>query len=476
MSVTAANDELIADLQHCLPEAGAVLTDPADRQRYEQGARYGSGQARCIVRPRTTAQVQAVVRTCAQHGSPLVVQGANTGLVAAATPDGSGRQVVLSTERMTGPLTIDAANRTAHVAAGVRLSQLNEAAAAHGLFFPIDLSADPSIGGMVATNTGGSRLLRYGDVRQNLLGLTAVLGDEHGTVLDLGSSLRKHNAVVDLKQLFVGTGGAHGVVTEAVLRLSRLPAQRAAALVALQSEQDALTLYTQVAASLHDFCSAFEGMSREALQLALDHVPSLSNPFPAGLPPYAVLIELSCGLGVDEGINLEDLLVERLGNLDIAGLDAVVGRAESLWALRHALSEGARHAGRVFAMDVSLPLGRLFEFRAAAKALASAADPRLIVADFGHLGDGGVHFNLVWPHAAGTMAMDMPALRQRLYDLVVYEFHGSFSAEHGVGPYNQDCYDRYTADAVLALSQRLKQVLDPDQRLGVVRFGPPSMA
>src|SRR5690606_1854300 len=195
-----------------------VFTDAADKVRYETGARYGEGKAAVVVRPASAAEVAAVVSYCVQAKVPLIAQGANTGLVAASTPDGSGTQVVLSLERLRGDIAVDRANRTATVGAGVTLQELNDKLAEHELCFPIDLGANPSLGGMIATNTGGSRLIRYGDVRHNLLGIEVVLADPPGQVLDLMSGLRKNNTGYDLKQLFVGVGGAGGVITRAVVQ------------------------------------------------------------------------------------------------------------------------------------------------------------------------------------------------------------------------------------------------------------------
>lgn len=207
----------------------AVVTEPHELARYEKGWRYGLGTALVVVRPRSTGEVAHVLAFASERGLRLVAQGANTGLVGASTPDGSGGMLVLSLDRLTQPLEIDAVDRTVAAGGGVLLSQLDAALEPHGLMFPIDLGADPTVGGMVVTNTGGTRLLRYGDVRQNLLGLEVALAD--GTVLDLMTALRKNNTGLDAKQLFVGTSGVLGVVTRALLRVVPRPAQRATALV-----------------------------------------------------------------------------------------------------------------------------------------------------------------------------------------------------------------------------------------------------
>ncbi len=466
------DSDFIAALRTSMAAPDALLTEPADMQAYERGERYGAGRALAVARPRTTEEARAVVAACMRHGRALMAQGANTGLVAASTPDASGTQVVLSTRRMKDILSVDARARTAHVSAGVLLSELNAAASRHNLFFPIDLGADPAIGGMVSANTGGSRLMRYGDVRRNLLGLKVVLPREDAPVLDLNSALRKNNTGPDLKQLFIGTAGAFGVVTEAVVALVPQPVQQAVALVGLDKPEDALALYESVDARLHDFASAFEGLSRRAMEFALAHVPQLANPFPGGLPPYAVLVEVSSSLPAASGLVLDDLLAECLYETESITLgETVLGRPEQLWAIRHSLTEGARHAGKVIAMDLCLPRSRLFEFREKACAWLSDSHPGIDVADFGHIGDGGMHFNLVCPETRPIADAEIAGIRGQAYEMAVREFGGSFSAEHGLGPYNQGYYDRFTPAGAKALSGALKAMLDPTGALGSVRFG-----
>ena len=189
---------------------------------------------------------------------------------------------------------LDKDNRSLSVGAGYRLSAVNARLAADGLCFPIDLGADPSIGGMIATNTGGARFLRYGDVRANLLGLTVVLGDEAGTILTLGGGLHKNNTGVDWKQMFVGTSGAFGIVTEAVVKLHPLPGDQAAAILVPASGAAVLPLLHMMETALGPALTAFEGMSGNAMRAALSHVPSLRDPFAGAVPDYAILVEVSC--------------------------------------------------------------------------------------------------------------------------------------------------------------------------------------
>ncbi len=464
-------DALVDELRQLLGSNG-VLTDAADRARYERGWRYGSGTARCVARPVDTAQVAAVVQACGRHGARLVAQGANTGLVAASTPDASGAMVVLSLDRCDRTIDVDAAARTVTVDAGVTLSRLNETLLPHGLWFPIDLGADPQIGGMVATNTGGTRLCKYGDVRHNLLGLEVVLGD--GRVLTQLNRLRKNNTGLDCKHLFVGTSGVLGIVTRAVLQLAPLPRQRATALIGCRDGDGVLALLGALERELGEVLTAFEVMSAAALEPVFAHQPGARRPF-AVLPAYSVLVEVASTLPA-EVLPLTDVLQERLGaHLETAGdavVDVVVGRADEFWHLRHLISESLRASGRMLAFDVSVPRSDLPAFTAAVAALLARDFPAVHLCDYGHWGDGGTHLNLVWDEAAVARphAELVADLQQRIYSLAVESFAGSYSAEHGVGPHNQRFYDRFTSADTKALVRLLRDHCDPQRLFGTVRL------
>jgi FAD/FMN-containing dehydrogenase len=453
----------------------AVLTDSADVQKYEEGWRYGKGKALAVVRPGTTAEVSKVLAFACQHGMRVVPQGANTGLVGASTPDASGQMLVLSLERLNKRLIVDPVNRTATVDGGVLLSQLNDALAEHGLFYPIDLGADPMIGGMVATNTGGTRLLKYGDVRRNLLGVEVVLAD--GTVIDALNGLRKNNTGLDLGQLVTGTFGAYGVVTGAVVQVVPKPKQQAVALVGCATGEAVLELLKGLEREVSDLLSAFEVISAAAIAPVFVHHNSIRNPYGAAKPPaYTALVELSSTLGA-EALDLPELLEATLGNL-LEGLgddvtDVFMGKSEELWAIRHHVSESLRHEGKVLGFDLSVPRSRMAEFTAAVEAFLAKDYPFIRCCDFGHWGDGGTHLNLVWKEAeASKPTPDLIAeLQPRIYELCVKGFEGSYSAEHGVGPHNQAFYDRYTSEAMKALNGALKAHLDPKGLLGTVRLG-----
>lgn len=465
---------LIEALAAIVGESG--LVDPDDYAAYVKGARYGNGVPACVVRPATTDEVAAVVALCARRRVTVVPQGANSGLVGGSTPDESGTQVVLSLTRMRNRCAVDHINRTVEVDAGLLLHELNDRLQPFGLWFPVDLAADPTIGGMVATNTGGTRLLRYGDVRHNLLSVEAVLFEPPGQVVRLGRPLRKNNSGFDLMQLFVGTSGAAGIVTAATLEVAVRPQQTVTALLVPSSDDAVANLLVAAETELGDFLSAFEGMSAAALQAAFQHVHSLRNPFgEEPIPEFTILVELSSSSIPGPGAaNLESLLVNFLeSQLGIDLGNAVLGRGDELWRLRHSLSEGARGLGHVIGLDVSVRRSDVMRFRREATALVHASYPQLEVVDFGHIGDGGLHFNLVWrKDCSEALSLEViECARSELYELVVGTFAGSFSAEHGVGPHNHSTYLKHTSPPVQRLAGTIQNVLDPYGVSGGVRFG-----
>jgi FAD/FMN-containing dehydrogenase len=452
---------------------GGLILDPADRAAYEIPARYAGGVAAAVVRPATTAEVSAVVSYCVRHGLPFVPQGANTGLAEGSTPDAGGAQIVLSLDRLTAPLEIDIADRTATVGAGVRLSSLNAALEPHGLFLPIDLGADPSLGGMAATNTGGARFLRYGDMRRHVLGLEVVLADAAGTVLQLSHGLRKDNAAIALRQLFVGGCGAFGVITRVTVEVHHRPRQTAAALLVPRDADAVLPLLQSFEAEAGATLTAFEGMSKAAMTRAIEHVPSLSNPFADGVPDYAVLVELTRTWAPRAGeASLDEVLQQIAGDLlEREGaplVDALFGPVDRMWTLRHALSEGLRASGPVVGFDLSFRRRDLARFRREALAVLEADFPDYALCDFGHVADGGVHFNLVRIGPADPARLK--ALREAVLVLAIDGFGASFSGEHGLGRAVQGPYDRFTPRLIQDYSAAVAAVFGTGS--ASVRLGP----
>lgn len=455
--------------------AGRVLVERDDVARYGEPWRGPAGVPAAVLRPRDLDEVRTAVLAARSTPFQLLAQGAATGLVGASTPppdpDRADRPtVVLSTERLRHRIEVDPVGSTAVVGAGVRLSELNDAAALHGLTLPIDLGADPSIGGMVATNTGGSRMLVHGDVRRHVLGVRAVTADSAASVVDELSVLRKHNVGPSISQLLVGAGGALGVITDVAVELTPLPAHRATAWLSFgapggdpnHAAVHALAALGALGSELHGTLSAFEVLSPEAVDAARHHGPSVIDPFrDAPAPPLAALVELSGSADVD------DQLVAALARLDADGLlgDALVLPAADAWSMRHGVTEGLRATGTVVGFDVSVPRGALGALRAAARDAVAAVVPDATVADFGHWGDGGVHINVVLAPADTVDEALHDALADAVFGVVVDRFGGSFSAEHGIGPHNARWWTRAIDPGVRTAVRAVRSALDP---LGVL--------
>lgn len=471
-AVTAARaDSLLAELRERLG-SGAVLTEPSDRAAYERGWRYGAGQALAVVKPCSPEEVAETLAAAFFAGVRVQPIGANTGLVGASNPDASGDMLVLSLERLSRTIEVDAVSGSALVDAGVTLARLQQALEPHGLWFPIDLGADPQIGGMVATNTGGTRLLRYGDVRANLLGVEVALAD--GTLVERLAPLRKNNTGLDWKQLFVGTSGSYGVVTRVTLQLAPKPRQRVAVLACLQSGEAALTLLGHLRGRVGEALSAFEVLSGSAIEAVLRHGTYERDPFAGSVPAYAALVELSSAF-VSDVIDLEGALSSALEeHVDSSSgegvLDVLVGAASDFWHLRHQVSESLAKEGHLLGLDVSVPPSAIAEFTGAVRRELAASAPDVRVCDFGHWGDGGTHLNLVLPKTDEAPER-AAALQALVYRIAVDEFDGTFSAEHGVGPHNRDAYVAHVPAVVRSAAAALKRQFDPEWRLGTVDLG-----
>lgn len=456
-----ALDELI----HLLGEA-AVRTDAAEVAGYVVPWRGPAGDAGAVVRPSDTEQVRQVVAWARRHVVRLIPQGANTGLVGASTPPAGGDAVVLSMTRLRGTPVIDPRDRTATAGAGIRLSELNEAARPHGLSLPIDLAADPTLGGMVATNTGGARMLRHGDLRRSLLGLRAVLADEGCSVVDELTTLRKHNVGPSIAHLLVGSGGALGVITEVSVELQPLAADRATAWIVPSDDASIITALTVLESRFGDQLSAFEVVAEVPLRAAcaLDRVTAPFGDRP--LPPHSVLVEFEGEPGA------EARLVEALASLADAGLldDATVLPSDAAWSVRHGVTEGLSRLGTVVGFDVAVPRPALPDLVTEVRRLVAQELPRAVVADFGHWGDGGVHCNLVFPDVDGVAAPPDDAERLRASELVlgtvVDRFGGSFGAEHGVGPANSAWWRHTTSEGTRATLRAAAVAVDPLGILG----------
>jgi FAD/FMN-containing dehydrogenase len=433
-----------------LPD-GAVLGPDNDLAPYGRPWRGTDGRPAWVARPSDVEQLRGVVRWAVRERAPFVVQGANTGLVGASVPDASGRTGVLSTSRLTAPLEVHVDDRAVTAGAGVLLSDVAEALAPHGLELPVDLSSDPTVGGVVATNAGGARVLRHGDVRRRLLGVQVVLADDDATLLGDLRPLRKKNDDLRVADLVVGSAGLLGIVTAATLEVAPVPAERATAL--LVPAGPLVTVCTGLERSLGAAIGALELVSGTALRLTVTHVDAVTDPFPGREPAEVLLVEA-------EGSQARDRLLAALEDLGPLVDDAVLMPPERAWGLRHAVSESLARAGTVLGLDVAVPRGAIAAVRGEVADVVRRTAPGAALADFGHVGDGGLHLNVVL--AADT---DAPALRSAVYDIVA-RHGGSFSAEHGLGPVNVDRWRQQAGPGRLAALAAVKRALDPYGLLG----------
>ncbi|KAB0547019.1 FAD-binding oxidoreductase [Pseudomonas argentinensis] len=456
--------ELLRTLGEIVGPAG-LIDDPAAMQAYLSDWRNAyRGRAALVVRPASAEEVAAVVRACYQAGVPLVPQGGNTGLCGGSIPDDSGHQVVLSLTRLTRIRDVDAGNETITVEAGVVLQQVQEAAAAVGRQFPLSLGAEGSctIGGNLATNAGGTAVLRYGNMRDLTLGVEVVLPD--GRLWNGLRGLRKDNTGYDLKHLFIGSEGTLGIITAAVLKLYPAVRSRTTAWVALPSPQAAVALIGRMRALCGDRLTGFELMSRQSVAFVLRHVPGCSDPFVEEHPWY-VLIELSDTL---PEAPLNAMLETGLGAAFEQGeaLDAVVASSEAqvsaLWKLREGISEAQNHEGPSLKHDISVPVSSIAAFIAQADERLQQAFPGVRIVCYGHVGDGNLHYNISKPVGSEDepFRAQAEAIMYLIYD-VTQAFAGSISAEHGLGQAKREAARRYKDPLELELMRSLKQTLDP---------------
>jgi len=443
--------------------ADAVLTAPADLAPYlTDHRRLYQGAAAAIVLPRSTEQVARVVAFCNQVRIPVVPQGGNTGYVGGATPMDS-TAIVLAMGHMNRIRAVDAANFALIAEAGCTLAAVQDAAMEADRLFPLRLGSEGScqIGGNLATNAGGTAVLRYGMMRELTFGLEAVLAD--GSVISSLSPLAKDNTGYDLTRLLIGSEGTLGVITAACLKLFPRPRATATAWVAISSPSAAIELLARLRAASNERLTTLELVPQVALQLVVQHIAAARDPGLAASPWY-LLIELTSGHTED----LDSLLTQLLASASEQGLvtDAAIAsnaaQRENFWRLRESVPEAQRKAGGSLKHDISVPVASLPRFIEAGSQLVARIAPEGFLVAYGHAGDGNLHFNV--NQRAGTdltafAAREAP-LKRAVHDLVA-QYGGSFSAEHGIGRLKVDELRRYAQPPELAAMHRIKQALDP---------------
>jgi FAD/FMN-containing dehydrogenase len=457
-------NELISQLRAAVGAAN-VLTG-GDLSAYEMDWRQRArGKALAVVRPGSTEEVAAVVRACAASGTPIVPQGGNTGMVVGSTPDASGRAIVLSLTRMNRVRAMDAGNLTVTVEAGCILQNLQQQAEDAGFLFPLSLAAEGSctIGGNLGTNAGGTQVVRYGNARELCLGLEVVTAQ--GEIWDGLSGLRKDNTGYDLRDLYIGSEGTLGVITAATMKLYPLPAASLTAWAAVPSMEAAVTLLGLAHRHLGAGLTGFEVMGQFALSLVAKHMPQQRVPF-LGESPYGVLLENSDQESEPHArAQFEKLLEAALE--DGCATDAVVAeniaQARALWHVRESIPLAQAQEGLNIKHDISIPVSRIPAFCAETDALLQReiADVRLV--NFGHLGDGNLHYNVQAPEG-GDMQAFLREQEEHVNKLVfeqVKRFDGSISAEHGIGTLKVGKLPGYKSPVALGLMRAIKKALDP---------------
>jgi FAD/FMN-containing dehydrogenase len=448
--------------------AAQVLTD-GDLSAWEiDWRRRFHGRALAVVRPGSTAEVAAVVRACARHRTAIVPQGGNTGLVGGSVPDASGTQVLLSLTRMNRVRTIDAANLAMTVDAGCVLQSLQEAAAAQGLLYPLSLASEGSctIGGNLASNAGGTQVLRYGNARELCLGLEVVTAS--GAVWDGLSGLRKDNTGYDLRDLFIGSEGTLGIITGATLKLYPQPAAVMTALAAVPTLASALRLLRLAQARLGSGLTGFELMGELALGLVRKHFGQLAQPLPSA--PWMVLLEQSDSEGESHARAQFEGLLEAALESGLIGDAAVAGSIEqsnAMWHLRESIPLAQVEEGPNIKHDIALPVSAVPAFVEATDAALAAAFPGIRLVNFGHLGDGNLHYNVQAPE--GVAAADFLRDHEHAVNAIVYDavmrHHGSISAEHGIGVLKREALAERKSPVALGMMRAIKAALDPQNLL-----------
>ena len=455
---------LIEQLTQIIGKAN-VLVD-GDLSAYELDWRKRSrGKALAVARPANTQEVAAIVKACAACGVSIVTQGGNTGLVGGSIPDESGQQVVLSLQRMNSVRGIDAANLTMTVDAGCILQTVQDAAENAGFLFPLSLAAEGSctVGGNLATNAGGTQVVRYGNARDLCLGLEVVTAQ--GDIWQGLSGLRKDNTGYDLRDLFVGSEGTLGIITAATLKLYPMPAARLTAWAAVPSMQHAVTLLGLAHQHLAAGLTGFEVMGQFALSLVAKHYPQQRVPLWQDAP-YCVLLENSDHESEAHAREQFERLLETAFE-DGCVTDAVVAenltQAKQLWHIRESIPLAQAEEGLNIKHDISIAVSRIPEFVTVTDALLGAAIPGVRLVNFGHLGDGNLHYNVQAPSEGDSQAF----LRDREGDVntIVYDsvarFDGSISAEHGIGSLKLDKLEHHKSPVALGMMRAIKQALDP---------------
>ncbi len=447
-------------------DASGWIDDPLDMAPYlkEQRGRFGGG-ALAVVRPATTEQVSAIVTAAHRAAVQIVPQGGNTGLVGASMSYPGERAIILSLQRMNRIRDLDVLDYSATVEAGCILETVQKAAEAKDRLFPLSLGSEGSctIGGLLSTNAGGTMTIRYGNMRELILGIEAVLPD--GRIWNGLRRLHKNNTGYDLKHLFIGGEGTLGIVTAAVLKLFPRPRQTETAFVAVRSPTAAIELLARLRMATGDALCSFELIPRILFGFALKHIDKVIDPL-AEPHPWYVLVEATAGTeGGMLRTAIENALAKALddGLIEDATLADSEARRDALWFIREAIVLSQKFEGGSIKHDISVPVSRVADFIARASAAVEAAMPGIRPVPFGHVGDGNIHFNLTQPVGADQAAyLGQWEAMNRIVHEVALDLGGSISAEHGIGRFKRDDMRHVKSPVELDMMLRIKAALDPD--------------
>ena len=445
-----------------------LLHQKSDMAAFEQEWRghFHNLKAAFVVVPGSTSEVSEVVKVCHRHGIPMIPQAGNTGLVAAGVPFGNGTEVIISVKRLKQIRAIDTLENTIVVEAGCTLQQVQETAGDAQRLFPLSIGSQGTcqIGGNIGSNAGGITVLRYGNMRELVLGLEVVL--PNGEIWHGLRRLRKDNTGYDLKHLFIGGEGTLGIITAAALKLFPQPASTITGFLGLESPSQALECLSKMREASGEWLTSFEIMPRQGIELVTENYSFCRDPLPGGSFPWYVLFEIAPSTSneafqADIEVMLEDCFEQELI------LDAVIAQSKQqsaqLWQIRETLVEAQKIPGASIKHDVSVPVSKVPEFLERAHDVCHQVVPGCRPLPFGHLGDGNIHYNVSQPE---DMSHDeymgfMHSMNEEVHNLVV-ELGGSISAEHGIGYLKIAENLRFKPSVEVAMMSKIKKALDPD--------------
>lgn len=458
---------MIAGQLAALIGSTGVLTAPEDQAKYLHDWRdRHHGRAACIVLPRSASEVASVLAFCNEQGIPVFPQGGNTSVCGGSVPSEDGAGVVVSLERLNTIREVNPDDNSITVEAGCVLAAVQEAARAVDRYFPLSLGAEGScqIGGNLATNAGGTSVLRYGNTRDLVLGIEAVLPD--GRVWNGLRTLRKDNSGYDLKNLFIGSEGTLGILTAATLKLFPLAPTTVTAMFALDTIEDAVALGARLAKRFPGELVALELMSLSETEIVLRHIPGSACPL-AEPGQWQLIVELSSTAAAESLTEDLNACVEELisgGVVKDAAVASSEKQRQAIWHLRHNVTEANKREGMGLTHDIAVPIYKIPEFVNVANAMVASQHPGTRVVIVGHIGDGNLHYIVMVPHEQWRGTADKAGCQARLahdlYDIAV-PMGGTFSAEHGIGSLHLQEMAKYKDPVELGLMWQVKRMLDP---------------